>query len=285
MEENSIIAHLYGTDKPGLVAKSTQWIFNRGGNILHADQHRYAYENIFCQRLEWAYKREIDILEEMRLFEEMAKKELHSNVKTFSKNDKTKIALFVSKFDHCFHDIIARWKNNEFYGEIACVISNHEDLREASENYNLPYYYTPIHEAIRSEGEKKHLEICDEHGIQLVILARYMQILSASFLSKIRCPIINIHHSFLPAFLGAKPYHQAYERGVKLIGATAHYATEKLDEGPIIHQDVTPISHRHSVADLICKGRDLEKMVLGQAIRWHLEHRVLIYGNKTVVFD
>jgi formyltetrahydrofolate deformylase len=197
-----------------------------------------------------------------------------------------RVALFVSKADHCFHDLALRWRAGEFPGgELAAVIANHPDIAAAAASYGLPFHLIPVSAAAKAEAEARQLELLGRLRVDLVILARYMQVLSGELLQAFGRPVINIHHSFLPAFAGGKPYHQAYERGVKLIGATAHYATELLDEGPIIQQDVARVTHRHSVADMVRKGKDLEKSVLAQAVRWHLEHRVLVYGRKTVVFD
>jgi formyltetrahydrofolate deformylase len=195
------------------------------------------------------------------------------------------VAVFVSKADHCFHDLVWRWKAGDFAGEIVSVVSNHPDLGEAAQRYGLPFVLIPVTSATKEAAEARQLALLKEQRVELVILARYMQVLSGEFLETCGAPVINIHHSFLPAFAGGRPYHQAHARGVKLIGATAHYATRDLDEGPIIHQDVARVTHRHDVDDLVRKGRDLERLVLAQAVRWHLEGRVLVYGNKTVVFD
>ena len=199
--------------------------------------------------------------------------------------DRPKIAIMVSKADHCFHDLVLRVRSGEWNAKISGILSNHETMRSASDGYGLDYLYLPVSKETKQEVEEQQLEWLNSQNVELVILARYMQVLSSSFLDQVRCPVINIHHSFLPSFAGAKPYHQAYQRGVKLIGATAHYVTEDLDEGPIIEQDVTRVSHRHGPIDLIEKGRDLEKLVLSRAVRRHLQNRVLDYGNKTVVFD
>ena len=196
-----------------------------------------------------------------------------------------RVAIFVSKADHCFHDLALRWKAGEFTADFVAVVSNHTDMAAAARGYGLPFHHIPVEPGAKAAAEAKQLELLRILGVELVILARFMQVLSAEFLESFGRPVINIHHSFLPAFAGGRPYHQAHERGVKLIGATAHYATAELDEGPIIQQDVARVTHRHSVADLVRKGRDLEKMVLAQAVRWHLESRVLVYGRKTVVFD
>jgi formyltetrahydrofolate deformylase len=200
-------------------------------------------------------------------------------------NERPKMLLFVSKFDHCFHDLLLRWKAGDFNGDFVAVVSNHRDLAAATATYGLPYHHIPVTAETKAAAEARQIALCRELGIGLVVMARYMQVLSHDFLSNVGCPVINIHHSFLPAFAGGKPYHQAHERGVKLIGATAHYATAVLDDGPIIHQDVARVTHRHGVDDLVRKGRDLERLVLAQAVRWHLDHRVLVYGRKTVVFD
>ena len=200
-------------------------------------------------------------------------------------SDLPKVALFVSRLDHCFHDSILRFRSGEMNGSLACILSNHEDLRTEAERYGIPFHHIPISKETKPQAEAEQLELMRKYSVKLIVLARYMQVLSADFLDKVNCPVINIHHSFLPAFAGGKPYHQAHARGVKLIGATAHYATADLDEGPIIHQDVTRINHRSSVPDLVRKGKDLEKTVLAHATRLHLDNRILVYHNKTVVFD
>ena len=279
----SIIAILYGPDQPGLVAKVSNWIWQREGNILHADQHRDNFVEIFFQRVEWIPKSD-DIEAEIKEFLEFAS-ELNMNARAVASSQRSNVAMFVSKYDHCFHDIILRWKSGEFNGDITCVISNHETLREATEGYGIPFYHVPVKKDTKSAAEAEQLRILEKHNVDLAILARYMQVLSGDLLRSFGKPVINVHHSFLPAFAGAKPYHQAYQKGVKVIGATAHYATADLDEGPIITQAVTPVNHRHMIEDLIRKGRDLEKVVFSQALRFHLEQRVLCYENKTVVFD
>jgi formyltetrahydrofolate deformylase len=279
----TIIARLHGPDQPGLVAKVSNWIWERGGNILHADQHRDNEMGVFFQRVEWIPNaNKLD--DHIRHFSEYAD-DLNMHCEISVSDERKKVALFVSKFDHCFHDLILRQRAGEFMGNICCVISNHPDLSDACLNYGLEYHHIPVAASEKESAEKKQLEVLHSHNIELVVLARYMQVLSSEFLKAYRGSVINVHHSFLPAFAGARPYHQAHSKGVKLIGATAHYATEDLDEGPIIAQVVTPVSHRHTVGDLIRKGRDLEKSVLAQAVRFHLEQRILCYGNKTVVFD
>src|SRR5690606_20012354 len=196
------------------------------------------------------------------------------NVRLALSSHRPKFAVMVSKFDHCFHDLALRWKAGEFQGDIACVVSNHDTLRDAAEHYGLPFHHVPVTSGRKDAAEKLQLQIFTDHRVEFIVMARYMQVLSGEFLRALRRPVINIHHSFLPAFAGGRPYHQAHARGVKLIGATAHYATEVLDDGPIIQQDVARVTHRHGVRDLIRKGRDLEKLVLSQAVAWHAENRV-----------
>ena len=296
----TLIALLHGPDQPGLVARVAGWIFERGGNILHADQHRDREAGIFFQRVEWQPSfaqapevsspgarapRPLDLAAAEAEFSEFARTSLGMHVRILSSADRPRVAVFVSKSDHCFHDLVLRWKAGDYACDLVAIISNHADLGETARGYGLPFIHIPVTTAGKDVAEAKQLALLKELRAELVVLARYMQVLSATFLEKFAAPVINIHHSFLPAFAGGRPYHQAHERGVKLIGATAHYATRDLDEGPIIHQDVARVTHRHGVEDLVRKGRDLERQVLAQAVRWHLEGRVLVYGNKTVVFD
>ena len=283
MKASTIIALLYGPDQPGLVSRVSSWIFLRGSNIYHADQHKDHEANIFFQRVEWTPSGQID--EEATAFEKFAYEDLGMTVKVAKSTDRPKVALFVSKVDHCFHDTILRFRAGEMAGELACIISNHDALKADAEIYGIPFYHVPVSKETKADAEAKQIEIVHAHDASLVVMARYMQVLSDDFLNKAGCPVINIHHSFLPAFAGGKPYHQAHRRGVKVIGATAHYATADLDEGPIINQDVTRINHRNSVPDLVRKGKDLEKSVFAQAIRLHLDNRILVYLNKTVIFD
>ncbi|MFA5263944.1 MAG: formyltetrahydrofolate deformylase [Opitutaceae bacterium] len=280
----SLVALLHGPDQPGLVAKTAGWIFARGGNILHADQHRDLEEGVFFQRIEWELSRNSSAASEADAFREFAGV-LGMDARVAVSTRCPRIVLFVSKADHCFHDLVLRWKAREYPCDIVAVVSNHADLEVAARAYGLVFHHIPVDPKNMAETEARQLQVLRDADAELVVLARYMQVLSAGFLAAFGRPVINIHHSFLPAFAGGKPYHQAHKRGVKLIGATAHYATADLDEGPIIQQDVARVTHRHSVEDLVRKGRDLEKMVLAQAVRWHLENRVLVYGNKTVVFD
>jgi len=282
----TLVALLHGHDQPGLVAKTSGWIYENGGNILHADQHRDMQAEIFFQRIEWTASSAApaSLASDGSLFRRFAEN-LGMKVQVADASHRTRVAIFVSKFDHCFHDLVLRWKSGDYTCDIVAIISNHRDLEAAARGYGLPFHYIPVTAETKAAAEAEQLVLCKKLGVELVILARYMQVLSADFLGKAAFPVINIHHSFLPAFAGGRPYQQAHARGVKLIGATAHYATPILDDGPIIQQDVARVTHRHSVEDMIRRGRDLERLVLAQAVRWHLDHRVLIYGNKTVVFD
>ncbi|MFM8619085.1 MAG: formyltetrahydrofolate deformylase [Opitutaceae bacterium] len=285
----TLTALLHGADQPGLVARVAGWIFEHGGNILHADQHRDMEAGIFFQRIEWEPRGtapgsddSADAgAEDFRKFAGT----LGMRARVVSSSHRTRLAIFVSKADHCFHDLILRWKAGDLAAEIVAVVGNHPDLAAAATGYGLPFHHIPVTPGTKAAAEVRQLALLRETGAELVVLARYMQVLSPEFLESFGAPVINIHHSFLPAFAGGRPYHQAHTRGVKLIGATAHYATRDLDEGPIIHQDVVRVTHRHDVDDLVRLGRDLERVVLAQAVRWHLAGRVLAYGNKTVVFD
>ena len=281
----TLIALLHGPDQPGLVARVSGWIFARGGNILHADQHRDREAGVFFQRVEWVPLGASGVAErEAKDFEVFAAS-LGMRARMHTSADRPRVAVFVSKSDHCFHDLVLRWKAGEFACEMVAIVSNHADLEPVARAYGIPFHHIAVSAATKEAAEAQQVALLQGLRAELVVLARYMQVLSATFLEKLGAPVINIHHSFLPAFAGGRPYHQAHARGVKLIGATAHYATRDLDEGPIIHQDVARVTHRHGVEELVRKGRDLEKMVLAQAVRWHLEGRVLVYGNKTVVFD
>ncbi|MBW4564599.1 MAG: formyltetrahydrofolate deformylase [Mojavia pulchra JT2-VF2] len=271
-------------DQRGLVAKIANFIYANGGNIIHADQHTDFAAGLFLTRIEWQ-------LEGFNLPRDLigpafnaiaqplgAKWELH-----FS-DTVPRIAIWVSRQDHCLFDLIWRLRAKEFLAEIPLIISNHPDLKAVAEQFGIDYHHIPITKDNKLEQEEKQLELLRHYKINLVVLAKYMQIVSADFITKFP-QIINIHHSFLPAFVGANPYHRAFERGVKIIGATAHYATADLDAGPIIEQDVVRVSHRDAVEDLVRKGKDLERVVLARAVRSHLQNRVLVYGNRTVVFE
>ena len=281
----SLIALLHGPDQRGLVARAAGWIYQRGGNILHADQHRDDDAGIFFQRVEWQPPAGAAPAAEEKAFLAFARNDLKMQAAVSDTAHRPRIALFVSKASHCFHDLVLRWQAGEFPCEIVAVVSNHLELAAAARGYGLRFHHIPVAAGGKAAAEARQLDLLRKLKVELVVLARYMQVLSPELLTGFGHPVINIHHSFLPAFAGGRPYHQAHARGVKLIGATAHYATADLDEGPIIHQDVARVTHRHGVEDLVSKGRNLEKLVLAQAVQWHLESRVLVYGKKTVVFD
>jgi formyltetrahydrofolate deformylase len=270
-------------DQKGLVAKIANFIYSNGGNIIHADQHTDFAAGLFLTRIEWQ-------LEEFNLPREVIEpafaaiaKPLQANWQLHFSDTIPRIAIWVTKQDHCLLDLLWRQQAKELPAEIPLIISNHTQLSAIAQQFNIDFHHIPITKENKTEQEAKQLELLKQYKIDLVVLAKYLQILSGEFIANFP-KIINIHHSFLPAFAGANPYHRAYERGVKIIGATAHYATADLDEGPIIEQDVVRVSHRDDVADLIRKGKDLERVVLARAVRLHLQNRVLIYGNRTVVF-
>lgn len=272
-------------DRRGIVAGLAQLLAGHGVNIFDSDQHTDRNKGQFFQRI----RCDISGLTTDRGTLDRALTEVadrfHMRLQVEDQAKTKRVAIFVSKYDHCLYDLLLRHRAGDLDCEIALIISNHPDLSHAAEQFGIEYRVVAKTRETKAEQEKKELEILKEHNIDLIVLARYMQILSDDFVSHYEHKIINIHHSFLPAFIGSKPYHRAHERGVKLIGATAHYATATLDEGPIIEQGVHRCSHRDDVEDLIRKGRDLEKVVLAQAVRWHLDDRVLVYGNKTVVFE
>jgi formyltetrahydrofolate deformylase len=272
-------------DRRGLVARLSDFIFRHNGNILHSDEHIDEEAGLFLMRIEWDLKGFGIPREEIaRTFEPLAR-ELGLSWQLRYSDHLRKGAIFVSKYDHCFYDLLFRHRSGELKADFAVVISNHPDLRPLAEYFGIEYLVYPMTKEHKAAQEELILAELARRKIEFVVLARYMQILTENFVSHYPNQIINIHHSFLPAFAGSQPYHQAYRRGVKLIGATSHYVTAELDNGPIIAQDVTRISHRDSVEDLVRKGRDLEKIVLARAVRFHLENRVLVYGNKTVIFD
>jgi formyltetrahydrofolate deformylase len=267
------------------VARVSGFIHDFGGNILDSDHHTDEETNEFLMRMEFAAEGlQIPPDEIATAFAPVAKTfEMRYEVRPSS--CRTRVAMLVSKQDHCLADLLQRHKRDELHIDIPVIISNHDTCAGWAELFKIPFSVCPVTKETKPQQEQQVLSLLKEHRVELVVMARYMQILSASFLSQIGCPVINIHHSFLPAFIGANPYRQAYDRGVKIIGATAHYATDDLDEGPIIEQDVMRVGHRDTVDDLVRKGRDLEEIVLARAVRRHVERRVLVYGRKTVVFD
>ncbi len=280
----SAILLLSCPDQKGLVARLSGFVYERGGNILHADHHGDVAAGIFLSRLEWELDGFALAREEIAPHIEALATELGADWRLQFSDERPRIALFVTRQDHCLVDLCYRQSCGELRGEIPLVISNHPRLEARARQWGAAYHWLPITPDTRREQEQKQLELLRQARIDLVVLARYMQVLSAELLAALP-PAINIHHSFLPAFAGARPYHQAYRRGVKLIGATAHYVTAELDGGPIIQQDVVHVSHREGVRDMLRKGKDLERVVLARAVRAHLESRVLVYGNKTAVFE
>jgi formyltetrahydrofolate deformylase len=283
--ENIATLLLYCKDRKGLVFGIARFILEHGGNVLHADQHQDATFGLFFMRIQWS-------LADFNLDEETFAAALGPLAAEYGFTWQVvmgprwpNVAIFVSHYQHCLIDLLYRHHVGELPCQIALVISNHQQARDLANFYKVPFHYIPITPAEKAAAERKQVELLKENEIELIVLARYMQVLSPEFVARYPQKIINVHHSFLPAFAGARPYHAAFARGVKLIGATSHYVTQVLDEGPIIEQDVTRVSHRDRLDDLIGKGRELERLVLSRAVRWHLEQRILCYENKTVVFD
>ena len=276
---------LWCPDAPGIVAEVSHFVFTYGGNIIDSSQHNDPVTDSFLMRIEWDISN--FALPEDRIadaFEPIAIK-FGMTYRVELSSHTTRMAIMVSQYDHCLYDLLLRNREGETHADIRAIISNHDTLAPVAELFAIPFHHIPVTKATREEAEAKQLALLRDEEIDLIVLARYMQILSPAFVGEYPNRIINIHHSFLPAFVGAKPYHQAFARGVKIIGATSHYVTNELDQGPIIEQDVARVSHRDSIASMIRKGRDLEKLVLSRAVKLHLEHRVMALGNKTVVFE
>ncbi|MDU8886061.1 formyltetrahydrofolate deformylase [Yeosuana sp. MJ-SS3] len=283
---NTITLLISCKDQKGIIANVTNFIHNQDGNIVYVDQHVDREQEIFFMRTESEFSGNDFNLETFKAeFNKTIASAFDMKWRIYTSIEKAKMALFVSKYDHCLYDILGRYNSGELNVEIPFIISNHKDLKPIANSFNIPFYYIPVTKDIKNEAEEKQLKLLEEHKVNFIVLARYMQIVSDKLINKFPNKIINIHHSFLPAFVGAKPYHSAYKRGVKIIGATSHYVTEELDAGPIIEQDVTSVSHTHSIHDLIAKGRDLEKIVLSNAIKLHLNRKVMVYNNKTVIFS
>ena len=267
------------------MATVADFVYAHRANILHADEHTDPDSSLFLMRLEWDLDGfDIDIAQFAQQFGPLAQ-QFGMRWRVAQSTHRPRVAIFLSRLDHCLADLLYRHRIGELKCDIPLVISNHPEGSRLAEFYNVPFHHTPVAPDNKRDVEARQLQLLAEHQIELVVLARYMQILSPDFISRYPSQIINIHHSFLPAFIGAKPYHQSYDRGVKLVGATSHYVTEVLDEGPIIEQDIIRISHRDTREDLIQKGRDLERIVLSRAVRWHVENRILLYGSKTAVFS
>ncbi len=285
MKKPTAVLLLSCPDRKGIVATISNFIFNNDGNILDAAQYTARPDNMLFMRIEWDVEGFAIPRDRMKeAFEPLARQfEMQWTIR-FS-DFVPRAAVFVSKHGHCFHDLILRHRMGELGVDVPLVISNHEDLRSLASQFGLNFQHYPITPETKGAQELRQMEALREHRINLVILARYMQVLSPDFVEPWRNRIINIHHSFLPAFAGGRPYQQAYERGVKLIGATSHYVTEVLDEGPIIAQDVIKVSHKDSEEDMMLKGKDIERLVLARAVKMHVENRILIYGSRTIVFD
>ncbi|GLB50621.1 formyltetrahydrofolate deformylase [Neptunitalea lumnitzerae] len=284
MEKIMLLIHC--SDTSGIIAAVTNFIYKRKGNIVYIDQHVDSQNGIFFMRLESTFE---DINFNYEQFKETFGLEIGGQYnmkwKIYASDYTPKMALFVSKYDHCLYDILSRYNAKEWNVEIPLIISNHPDLEQVANNFNIPYYHIPVTKDSKAEAERKQIALLEEFEIDFIVLARYMQIVSQKIIDLYPNKIINIHHSFLPAFVGAKPYHSAFKRGVKIIGATSHYVTEELDAGPIIEQDVARVTHTHSIQDLVMKGKDLEKIVLSRAIKLHIERKTIVHDNKTIIFS
>ncbi|UMB55369.1 formyltetrahydrofolate deformylase [Lutibacter sp. A64] len=272
-------------DSKGIIAAVTNFIHQQNGNIVYIDQHVDREDNMFFMRLECELLKESFSFRVFKnVFRDVIADKFEMTWRMYDSDQKPKMALFVSKYEHCLYDILSRYTTNELEVEIPLIISNHQDLEPIAKSFNIPYYYIKVTKETKQQAEDEQLKLLREFEIDFIVLARYMQIISSKLIEEYPNKIINIHHSFLPAFPGAKPYHSAFKRGVKIIGATSHYVTEELDEGPIIEQDITRISHINTIKDFILKGRDLEKIVLSRALKLHTKRKVMVFKNKTVVF-
>ena len=277
---------LHCPDKPGILAEVTDFITVNKGNIIYLDQYVDHVENIFFMRIEWELKNFLIPQEKIEdYFATLYAQKYEMFFRLYFSDTKPRMAIFVSKMSHCLFDLLARYTAGEWNVEIPLIISNHPDLQHVAERFGIPFYLFPITKETKEEQEKKEMELLAKHKVNFIVLARYMQVISERMIDAYPNRIIDIHHSFLPAFVGAKPYHAAFERGVKIIGATSHYVTTELDAGPIIEQDVVRITHKDTVEDLVNKGKDLEKIVLSRAVQKHIERKVLAYKNKTVIFS
>jgi len=273
-------------DQSGIISAVTGFIHDKGGNIIYLDQHVDKEANVFFMRLESDFESgnpDTDIFEDE--FNTSLGLPYKMEWSLHLDSVKPKMAVFVSKYKHCLYDLLSRYNSGELSVEIPFIISNHEDLHFIADQFNIPFYHIPVSKSTKEVAENEQLELLKKYQVDFIVLARYMQIVSECLIDVYPNKIINIHHSFLPAFAGAKPYHAAFKRGVKIIGATSHYVTEKLDAGPIIEQDVTTVSHIHTISDFIAKGRDLEKIVLSRAVRLHVQRKTMAYNNKTVIFS
>lgn len=284
-EMNKIVILIHCRDQKGIIAAVTNYIASIEGNIIYLDQHVDSDQNVFFMRLECEFAKDNFDLDDIKdNFQKNLANPFSMSWSVQLQQRKPRMAIFVSKYDHCLYDILSRYSTGELHVEIPIIISNHNDLRPVAERFSIQFHHIPFTKENKEAGEKAQISILEKHQIDFIVLARYMQIITPNLIELYKNKIINIHHSFLPAFPGAKPYHSAFNRGVKIIGATSHYVTEELDEGPIIEQDITRVTHSHSIEDFIMKGKDLERMVLARAIKLHSERKTMVYNNKTVVF-
>jgi len=284
MKKITLLIHC--KDSFNIIASVTNFIVNKKGNIVYLDQHVDREQNIFFMRIEFEFDEINFSPENFKLdFKNKLAQRFNMKWRLFTSEEKPKMGLFVSKYDHCLYDLLGRYNSKELNLEISFIVSNHTDLKHIAEKFNIPFYHIPVTKDTKAIAEEKQLELLSKYKVDFIVLARYMQIITNKIISEYPYNIINIHHSFLPAFVGAKPYHSAFKRGVKIIGATSHYVTEELDAGPIIAQDVAHVSHTFAIEDLIAKGRDLEKIVLSNAVKLHADRKVMVYNNKTVIFS
>jgi len=286
--KSSAILLLHCPDQPGIISEVTKFITDNKGNIVYLDQYVDRQDGMFFMRIEWELEEFLIPRDKIREYVDTLYAQRYQMVfNLYFTDERPRMALFVSKMSHCLYDLLARWKAGEFACDIPCIVSNHEDLRYVAEQFGIPYHVWSIKKdhSNKAEVEAAEMKLLSENRVTFIVLARYMQVISEEMIQHYRHKIINIHHSFLPAFIGAKPYHAAFERGVKIIGATAHYITTELDAGPIIEQDVVRITHKDTIETLINKGKDLEKIVLSRAVQKHIERKILTYKNKTVIFN
>ncbi|MHA7864360.1 formyltetrahydrofolate deformylase [Flagellimonas marinaquae] len=272
-------------DQSGIIRSVTTFVHQQQGNVVYLDQHVDKQAGVFFMRLKSEFEQNIDLNKFKEDFGQELATRFQMEWDAYTDGYKPKMAIFVSKYNHCLYDLLSRYNSGELAVEVPFILSNHKDLEYVADQFGIPYFHIPVTKENKAEAEDRQLELLAEYGVDFIVLARYMQIVSPKVIDVFPQKIINIHHSFLPAFAGAKPYHAAFERGVKIIGATSHYVTEDLDEGPIIEQDVTAVSHTHSVKDFIAKGRDLERIVLSRAVQLHVARKTMVYNNKTVIFS
>ena len=277
---------LHCPDRPGIISDVTNFITVNQGNIIYLDQYLDRVENVFFMRIEWQLEKFAIPEEKIEdYFNTLYGQKYQMHFRLYFSDQKPRMAIFVSKMSHCLYDLLARYSAGEWDVEIPLIISNHEDMRPVAQKFGIPYFCLPITKENKAKQEEIEMQLLKDNGITFIVLARYMQVISEEMIARYRHKIINIHHSFLPAFIGAKPYHAAFERGVKIIGATAHYITTELDAGPIIEQDVVRVTHKDTIETLVNKGKDLEKIVLSRAVQKHIERKILTFKNKTVIFN